>query len=128
MEMGIVEVCSVLYSSGLGMHSGGAVAGLLAFTLEKTVSVFGAVPVVLILMIFFLFVGANMTPRSLIEAIRSRQPYDPDVYDDEEYIPRRKADDSMEDDSVFQKKNEQGKKSIAKAELKDDKKENDGEE
>jgi hypothetical protein len=34
----------------------------------------------------------------------------------------------MEDDSVFQKKNEQGKKSIAKAELKDDKKENDGEE
>ena len=87
MELGIVEVCSVLYSSGLGMHSGGAVAGLLAFTLEKTVSVFGAVPVVLILMIFFLFVGANMTPRSLIETIRSRQPYDPDVYDDEEYIP-----------------------------------------
>ena len=50
------------------------------------------------------------------------------IDDDEEYIPRRKADDSMEDDSVFQKKNEQGKKSIAKAELKDDKKENDGEE
>ncbi|MBR4077039.1 MAG: hypothetical protein IKK17_00370, partial [Oscillospiraceae bacterium] len=87
MELGIVEVCSVLYSSGLGMHSGGAVAGLLAFTLEKTVSVFGAVPVVLILMIFFLFVGANMTPRRLIETIRARQPYDPDVYDDEEYIP-----------------------------------------
>ncbi len=50
------------------------------------------------------------------------------IDDDEEYIPRRKTDDSMEDDSVFRKKNEQGKKSIAKAELKDDKKENDGEE
>ena len=87
MELGIVEVCSVLYNSGLGLHSGGAAAGLLAFTLEKTVSVFGAVPVVLILMILFLFVGANMTPRTLIETIRARQPYDPDAYDDEEYMP-----------------------------------------
>ncbi len=51
------------------------------------------------------------------------------IDDDEEYIPRRKTDDSMEDDSVFKKKSEQGKKSIAKAELKeDDKKENDSEE
>ena len=87
MEQGIVSVCDVLFQSGMGLHSGGAVAGLLAYTLEKTVSVFGAVPVVLILMILFLFVGANMTPRSLIETIRARQPYDPDAYDDEEYIP-----------------------------------------
>ena len=83
MEQGIVDVCGVLYNSGLGIHSGGAVAGLLAFTLEKTVSVYGAVPVVLILMVLFLFVGANMTPRTLIETIRSRQPYDPDAYEDQ---------------------------------------------
>jgi len=87
MESGIVEVWGVLYTSGMRMCSGGAVAGLLAFTLEKTVSVYGAVPVVLILMLLFLFVGARMTPHSLIEAIRARQPYDPDAYDDEEYIP-----------------------------------------
>ena len=87
MENGIVEVWGVLYTSGMRMCSGGAVAGLLAFTLEKTVSVYGAVPVVLILMLLFLFVGARMTPRSLIETIRARQPYDPDAYDDEEYIP-----------------------------------------
>ena len=87
MDQGIVDVCGILYSSGLGLHSGGAMAGLLAFTLEKTVSVFGAVPIVLILMALFLFVGANMTPKSLIEAIRARQPYDPDAYDDEEYFP-----------------------------------------
>ncbi len=51
------------------------------------------------------------------------------IDDDEEYIPRKGTDDSMEDDSVFKKKSEQGKKSIARAELKeDDKKENDSEE
>ena len=54
------------------------------------------------------------------------------IDDDEEYIPRRKADDRMEDDSVFKNKSEKGKKSIDKAQLKenteDDKKDSDSEE
>ena len=51
------------------------------------------------------------------------------IDDDEEDIPRRKGDDSMEDDSVFIKNKEKEKnKKISKAELKDDKKDSDSEE
>lgn len=50
------------------------------------------------------------------------------IDDDEEYLPRRGTDDSMEDDSVFTKNKEQSSKtkSIAKAELKEDVKEETG--
>ena len=79
---GIVEVWSVLYKSGETMYSGGAVAGLLAMGAEGLASVYGAVLLVVFLMILCLFVGANMTPAELIARIRERQPYAPEDYDD----------------------------------------------
>ena len=88
----IVDVWSVLFVSGEGMHSGGALAGLLALGLERTVSVYGAVPLVLLLMVLCGFGGANMTPVKLIEMIRARQPYDPEAYEDEpEFLPAVKS-------------------------------------
>ncbi|MBQ3011388.1 MAG: DNA translocase FtsK [Oscillospiraceae bacterium] len=84
LSQGFVNVWTTLYVSGQGMHSGGALTGLLSMLLQSSISIYGAVPVVLVLMTVFVFIGVNRTPANMIEAIRARQPYDPEAYDDVE--------------------------------------------
>ena len=84
MDQGIVKVWTTLYVTGCEMHSGGTIAGLLSMLFESTISVYGAVPVCMLLFVIFMFIGINRTPAALIAMIRARQPYDPDAYPQEE--------------------------------------------
>ncbi|MBP3653886.1 MAG: DNA translocase FtsK, partial [Oscillospiraceae bacterium] len=88
MDMGFVPVWQMLYGTGQGMHSGGAIGGLLGMLLQSTVSIYGAAPILMLLILLFAFIGANLTPAKIISFIRERQPYDSVEYEDEyEYIP-----------------------------------------
>lgn len=84
MSQGFVYVWKSLYVSGMEMHSGGAVAGLLSMLLQSTISIYGAIPVALLLIIIFLFIGINRTPANVIQMIRARRPYDPEAYEEQQ--------------------------------------------
>ena len=86
MSQGFVYVWKTLYVSGLEMHSGGAVAGLLSMLLQSIISIYGAVPVVLLLMVVFLFIGFNQTPANVIRMIQARRPYDPEAYEEQQEL------------------------------------------
>lgn len=88
---GFGNVWTTLYVSGQEMHSGGAFGGMLAMLLQSTISVYGAVPVTVLLFVLFGFIAANMTPGKLLELVRSRQPYDPELYETEDLVPAVKS-------------------------------------
>ena len=90
MDMGFGAVWGTLYDSGRNMYSGGAIGGLLSMLLLNTVSIYGAVPMMLVLMIVGLFVGARTTPGALIAMIQERRRYSTDAYEQAQPVRREK--------------------------------------
>lgn len=84
MEDGFAKVWTTYYVTGQEMHSGGALSGLLSMGLKSTISVYAAVPLAILLMLIFVFIGLRQTPASVIEMLRARQPYAPEAYEQEE--------------------------------------------
>ncbi len=80
MSDGFSKVWMLLYTSGTAMNSGGAICGLLALGLDNTVSVYGAVPILLLLMALFGCIGADLTLAKIVEMIRTRPVYNPADY------------------------------------------------
>lgn len=67
------SIISLLYTSGGLMASGGVLSGLLAMGLKSAVSVYGAVPVLLIGFIFFTMNGLGFTVPRLVRVIRENR-------------------------------------------------------
>ena len=61
-----------LYRSGMDMHSGGVISGLLAQALESTFSIYGAVPVFVFAIVALIFISFRISLGELLEQIRSR--------------------------------------------------------
>ena len=73
-------LCETLYVSGTRLASGGLIAGLLGMALEKMFSVYGAVPVLLVLFVFLCMCAARVTPAKAVDWFRSRSraEYEPE--------------------------------------------------
>ena len=74
----------MLYTSGGVMHSGGVLCGFLSTCLQNLVSVWGAVPILVLLMLLFTAMAADLTPAKIGDFFRNRQPYDPNNYPQEQ--------------------------------------------
>ncbi len=62
-----------LYLTGRNMESGGVLSGILADVLRSAVSVYGALPILLIALIAAVFSGAKISPRSIIGEWKNRE-------------------------------------------------------
>ena len=73
-------LCERLYLSGARLSSGGLAAGLLSMALEKMFSVYGAIPVLLLLIAGLCMCVARLTPAKLAEKLRGRRAaeYEPE--------------------------------------------------
>lgn len=80
------SIFSELYKSGEAMSSGGIVSGLVAMGLKSAVSIYGAVPVFAIGLLFFCLSAVGITVPKLIESFRNRPSYDDDF---QEPLPAR---------------------------------------
>ena len=62
-----LDLCSRLYASGTRLASGGLLAGLLSMALEEMFSVYGAIPVLLAIIVCLVMCAARMTPGRLLD-------------------------------------------------------------
>ena len=83
-----MDLCERLYVSGTRLSSGGLLAGLLSMALEAMFSVYGAVPVLLAVLVFLCMCIGRVTPAKLVNRIRGRQHVD---YEYEEEPEPQKA-------------------------------------
>ena len=68
---GVIKLFSELYVSGKGMHCAGVFGTLVAFALEKAFSLYGAVILLLLSLIFFALSALNLTPKKLAAFFRA---------------------------------------------------------
>lgn len=66
------ELPGLLFSSGKLMQSGGFLSGILAITLEGMFSIFGALPVLFFLFVFFAMMAMNITISGIIQKFKDR--------------------------------------------------------
>ena len=78
-------IVTELFKSGETLSSGGVVSGLLAMCLKSAVSIYGAVPVFAVGLLFFGLNAVGLTMQKLIESYRNRPIYD----DFEEPLPTK---------------------------------------
>ena len=88
-------LCERLYLSGARLSSGGLAAGLLSMALEKMFSVYGAIPVLLLLIAGLCMCVARLTPAKLAEKLRGRRAaeYEPEP-EEEPAAPKGRRKDA----------------------------------
>ncbi len=86
-DAGFAAVCKTLFTTGKTLHSGGALAGLVAMGLCSVVSAYGAIPILLLLLVVLGLWGANLSFGKIAERIRNRQVLEYEVQEEPE--PRR---------------------------------------
>ncbi|HIT29232.1 MAG TPA: DNA translocase FtsK, partial [Candidatus Scatomorpha stercoravium] len=89
-DRNFMDLCETLYVSGTRLASGGLLAGLISMSLVKMFSVFGAIPVLLVVLCALIMGMGRITPAMLLERWRgrSRAEYEPEP---EPERPRRAA-------------------------------------
>ena len=76
-----MAIVSELYYYGLTMESGGVLGGLLAKGLEAAFSVYGAMPVLILLFLSCLILALRGSFKGMFSSVRiERRPYDPAAY------------------------------------------------
>ena len=76
-----MAIVSELYYYGLTMESGGVLGGLLAKGLEAAFSVYGAMPVLILLFLTCLILALRGSFKGMFSGVRiERRPYDPAAY------------------------------------------------
>lgn len=68
-----LDLCNRLYASGTRLASGGLLAGLLSMALEEMFSVYGAIPVLLAIIVCLVMCAARMTPGRLLDMWQGRE-------------------------------------------------------
>ncbi len=95
-ELLLQELTGLLFEQGTSMRSAGVIGGLIAIYLEKTLSIYGALPVLIAALAFCLVKSLNGSFSNLFKKAQKRVTvkYDPTMYnnkhrfddDDDEYI------------------------------------------
>ncbi len=80
----IRALCGLLFEQGQILNSGGVFGGLIAVGLEMAFSIYGAVPVLLVLLILCIIFAFNASLRKTAERVKVevQTKYDPSMYED----------------------------------------------
>ncbi len=84
-----MDLCERLYVSGTRLASGGLLAGLLSMSLEGMFSVYGAIPVLLAVLVFLCMCIARVTPAKVVDWVRGRQHLDYEYEEEPEPEPKK---------------------------------------
>ena len=84
-----MDLCERLYVSGTRLASGGLLAGLLSMSLEGMFSVYGAIPVLLAVLVFLCMCMARVTPAKVVDWVRGRQHLDYEYEEEPEPEPKK---------------------------------------
>lgn len=70
---GFASIISILYNDGRQLAYGGVISGLLAYGLEKIISIYGAFPVLLLAFIYFALRSFDITISQIMEWANSKE-------------------------------------------------------
>ena len=70
---GLASIISILFNDGRQLAYGGVISGLLAYGLEKIISIYGAFPVLLLAFIYFVLRSFNITISQIMEWANSKE-------------------------------------------------------
>ena len=84
-----MDLCERLYVSGTRLASGGLLAGLLSMSLEGMFSVYGAIPVLLAVLVFLCMCIARVTPAKVVDWVRGRRHLDYEYEEEPEPEPKK---------------------------------------
>ena len=84
-----MDLCERLYISGTRLACGGLLAGLLSMSLEGMFSVYGAIPVLLAVLVFLCMCIARVTPAKVVDWVRGRQHLDYEYEEEPEPEPKK---------------------------------------
>ena len=84
-----MDLCERLYVSGTRLASGGLLAGLLSMSLEGMFSVYGAIPVLLAVLVFLCMCMARVTPAKVVDWVRGHQHLDYEYEEEPEPEPKK---------------------------------------
>ena len=84
-----MDLCERLYVSGTRLACGGLLAGLLSMSLEGMFSVYGAIPVLLAVLVFLCMCIARVTPAKVVDWVRGRQHLDYEYEEEPEPEPKK---------------------------------------
>ena len=70
---GLASIISILYNDGRQLAYGGVISGLLAYGLEKVISIYGAFPVLLLAFIYFVLRSFDITVSQIMEWANSKE-------------------------------------------------------
>ena len=77
-------MCSLLFEQGQRLDSAGVFGGLIAYALEKSFSIYGALPVLLVCLVFAVIVSVNGSFKKVADKVKLQveAKYDPSMYED----------------------------------------------
>lgn len=80
----IRDLCGLLFEQGQVLNSGGVLGGLSAIALEMAFSIYGALPVLLVLLVLCCIFAFNVSLRKTAERVKIevQTKYDPSMYED----------------------------------------------
>ena len=84
-----MDLCERLYVSGTRLACGGLLAGLLSMSMEGMFSVYGAIPVLLAVLVFLCMCIARVTPAKVVDWVRGRQHLDYEYEEEPEPEPKK---------------------------------------
>ena len=93
-----MDLCETLYKSGTMLASGGLVAGLLSMALEKMFSVYGAIPVLIALIVFLCMCIGRVTVGKLVDWWRGRGHAEYEYEPEQENVSRARQSRGREAD------------------------------
>ena len=70
---GLASIISILFNDGRQLAYGGVISGLLAYGLEKIISIYGAFPALLLAFIYFVLRSFNITISQIMEWANSKE-------------------------------------------------------
>ena len=94
-----MDLCERLYVSGTRLASGGLLAGLLSMSLEGMFSVYGAIPVLLAVLVFLCMCIARVTPAKVVDWVRGRQHLDYEYEEEPEPEPKKARKGRLQTDA-----------------------------
>ena len=94
---GLASIISILYNDGRQLAYGGVISGLLAYGLEKVISIYGAFPVLLLAFIYFVLRSFDVTVSQIMEWANSKEQ----PISIREKIENRKYDQFDDDEGDF---------------------------
>ena len=77
-------MCSLLFEQGQRLDSAGVFGGLIAYALEKAFSIYGALPVLLVGLVFAVIISFNGSFQKVADKVKLQveAKYDPSMYED----------------------------------------------